>query len=127
MGKRKASAKPKPRGKSRPTLRKPRRAPEELTVGKRYTSVPALAAEELRKATKLYGSQGRALQVATEMLIRMKRRPMPVSEAVPELTQITYKLLPRTIGLIDELAETVYDGREEVFLACIEVLKLKDL
>jgi hypothetical protein len=61
------------------------------------------------------------------MLIRMKRRPMPVSEAVPELTQITYKLLPRTIGLIDELAETVYDGREEVFLACIEVLKLKDL
>ena len=104
-----------------------RRRPEELTVAKRYTAVPASVAGELREATRLYGSLGRALQVATEMLIRMKKRPPPASRSRSETIPVTFKLLPRTIDLIDQLANSIYDSREQVFVACIEVLKMTDI
>src|SRR5437763_6677285 len=104
-----------------------RRRPEELTVAKRYTAVPASVAGELREATRLYGSLGRALQVATEMLIRMKKRPPPASGSRSGTIPVTFKLLPRTIDLIDQLANSVYDGRQPVFIACIGVLKIVTL
>jgi hypothetical protein len=84
-------------------------------------------AEEQRQATRLYGSLGRALQVATEMLIRMRKRPPPAARSRSGTIAVTFKLLPRTIELIDELANSVYDSREQVFLACIEVLKMSDI
>jgi hypothetical protein len=104
-----------------------RRKPEELTVAKRYTAVPTSVAAELRRATGLYGSLGRALQVATEMLIRMKKRPLPPSRARQEAIPVTFKLLPRTIDLIDQLASSVYENRQQVFVACIDVLKMTDI
>jgi hypothetical protein len=40
---------------------------------------------------------------------------------------MTYKLTPRTVELIDELAGSVYKGRREVFAACVEALKITDI
>ena len=75
------------------------------TTPKSYT-VPFSAIVELRHAVREYGSQGRALQVATELAIRM-RKPPSIDEPKPEeLIRMTYKLLPRTIQLIDELAKS---------------------
>jgi hypothetical protein len=100
---------------------------DELTVAKRYTSIPEFAVQEIRKAAKVYGSQGRALQVATEILIRMRKRPLVPREANSVVTKMTYKLVPRTVELIDELAGSVYKDRCEVFAACIEALKITDI
>jgi hypothetical protein len=36
-------------------------------------------------------------------------------------------LLPRTIDLIDQLASSVYENRQQVFVACIDVLKMTDI
>jgi len=104
-----------------------RKPADELTVAKRYTSIPAAAVKEIRKASRIYGSQGRALQVATEILIRMRRRPLFSPESNSVVTNMTYKLVPRTVELIDELAESVYENRKQVFAACVEALKIKNI
>src|SRR5947209_18660376 len=104
-----------------------RKPPEEHTIAKRYTSIPASAVQEIRKASKIYGSQGRAIQVATEILIRMRKRPLLPPESNSVVTQMTYKLVPRTVELIDELADTVYENRQQVFAACVEALKITDI
>jgi hypothetical protein len=109
-------------------LHPPKRKPaDELTVAKRYTSIPASAIKEIRKASRVYGSQGRALQVATEILIRMRKRPLVPPESKTVLTSMTYKLIPRTVELIDELAKSVYQDRQQVFAACVEALKITDI
>src|SRR5260221_12098542 len=107
--------------------RRVRKPADELTVAKRYTSIPASVVKEIRKASRIYGSQGRALQVATEILIRMRRRPLLPPESTSIVTQMTYKLVPRTVELIDELADTVYENRQQVFAACVEALKMTDI
>src|SRR6266481_5322071 len=79
-------------------LRGPKRKPaNELTLAKRYTSIPESAVKEIREASRDYGSQGRAIQVATEILIRMRKRPLLPSESNSIVTNMTYKLVPRTI------------------------------
>ena len=103
-----------------------RKPTDELTVPKRYTSIPVAAVEEIERAAKIYGSQGRVLQVATEILIRMKKRPLAVRDTSSGMTSHTYKLVPRTVELIEELATSVYKGRYQVFVACIEALKIMD-
>jgi hypothetical protein len=109
-------------------LHPPKRKPaDELTVAKRYTSIPASAIKEIRRASRMYGSQGRALQVATEILIRMRKRPLVPPESKTVLTSMTYKLIPRTVDLIDELAQSVYEDRQQVFAACVEALKMTDI
>jgi hypothetical protein len=40
---------------------------------------------------------------------------------------MTYKLVPRTVELIQQLSETVYESRAETLAACVEALKLKNL
>jgi len=126
--------KPSPRGEKRdpkagetPFPPRKRKHSDELTVAKRYTSIPASVVKEIRKASKIYGSQGRALQVATEILIRMRRRPLLPPESNSVITQMTYKLVPRTVELIDELADSVYENRQQVFAACVEALKMTDI
>lgn len=119
-----------PRKRSAAGSHVPRRARKpagELTVAKRYTSIPASAVKEFRKFSKTYGSQGRALQVATELLIRMRKRPLLLPESNSVVTQMTYKLVPRTVELIDELADSVYENRQQVFAACVEALKMTDI
>lgn len=93
-------------------------------VAKRYT-VPAAAVDEIKKAGPIYGSQGRALQIATEMLIRMEKPPAPESEE-PELTRMTFRIHRRTAQLIDMLSKIKYNNdRGQVFTACVKVLKMK--
>jgi hypothetical protein len=96
------------------------------TTPKSYTlAFPVVL--EIRRAVKDYGSQGRALQVASEILIRM-RKPPAAEPVDPELLmRMTYKLTPRTIRLIDELAKTRYGTTGQAIAACIKTLKMKKI
>ena len=94
------------------------------TTPKSYT-VPFAAIVELRQAVAEYGSQGRALQVATELAIRMKKPPAVEDPNPEELIRMTYKLLPRTIQLIEELARTEYGTTGKAIAGCVKALKIK--
>ena len=108
---------------------KPRRRGEPdtpPTVAKSYT-LPVSAYLAIRKVAGLYGSQGRALQVGTEILSRLED-PLQVRKAArSSQKRMTYKLVPRTVELIQRLSETVYESRAETLAACVEALKLKNL
>jgi hypothetical protein len=94
------------------------------TTPKSYT-VPFSAIVELRRAVIEHGSQGRALQVGAELASRMDNPP-EVAEPSPEtMVRMTYKLLPRTIRLIAELAETRYGSTGKAIAACVKALKIK--
>ncbi|HEY6349534.1 MAG TPA: hypothetical protein VI636_09010 [Candidatus Angelobacter sp.] len=84
-------------------------------------------AKAIKKAVPTYGSQGRALQVATEMLIRMEEPPglQPQSEDEP-VVRVSMRLRKRTYELIRELSELKY-GHDtgQVIAACVKVLKMK--
>jgi hypothetical protein len=118
---------------SRARSKRPRLAPRRRgqgdvapTVAKSYT-LPFPVVLEIRRAVKDYGSQGRALQVASELTIRMKKRPT-VQPVDPEmLMRMTYKLTPRTIQLIDELARKHYGNSGQAIAACIQTLKMKKI
>ena len=119
----------KSRRRTKPVKLKPRRRGEPDTPGtepKSYT-LPISVVLEIRKAAVIYGSQGRALQVGSEILTRMTKR-LSVPPAKPSsLMRMTYKLAPRTIALIEQLAETTYEDQGQVLAACVKVLKLKKL
>ncbi len=108
---------------------KPRRRGEPdtpPTVAKSYT-LPFSVFLAIRKVAAEYGSQGRAVQVGSEILARLKD-PLPVkSSGAPSHIRMTYKLVPRTVKLIERLKETAYESSGQVFAACIEALKVKDL
>jgi hypothetical protein len=96
----------------------------------KYT-IPAETAREIRKAGPIYGSQGRALQVATEVLIRMNRPPEvePFGHVTaPGFVRVSMRLHQRTFDLIRKLAELEYnDDPGQVICACVKVLKMKRL
>lgn len=89
-------------------------------VAKRY-KVPRWVVREIRKAAPAYGSQGRALQVATELLIRMKKAVSVRHQGDKALVGMTYKLTPRTVQLIEDLCEE-YRTRGTVLAACARIL-----
>lgn len=97
-----------------------RYAGEPVTTTRRY-AVPMNVVKAIRAVTPAYGSQGRALQVGTEILIRLSR-PVKFAYDDAKMTRMTYKLLPRTIELIDQLAEQ-YGSHAEVLGACVHILK----
>src|SRR5258708_34329336 len=96
----------------------------------KYT-IPAETAREIRKAGPIYGSQGRALQVATEVLIRMARPPEvePFKYvSAPGFVRVSMRLHQRTFDMIRKLAELEYnDDPGQVICACVKVLKMKRL
>jgi len=108
---------------------KPRRRGQgdiEPTTPKSYT-LPFEVILEIRRVAREYGSQGRALQVGTELLIRMRKLPS-VSPADPDtLMRMTYKLTPRTIRLIEQLANTQYEDAGQAIAACLKTLKMKKI
>lgn len=108
---------------------KPRRRGQEDTPGttpKSYT-LPVPVFVQIREAAAIYGSQGRAIQVGSEILARLKK-PLPIEPLEPKsLTRMTYKLSPRTIELIEELAKTEYHNAGEVLAASMKALKVKNL
>ena len=100
-----------------------RRADVPKTKSRKYTDVPVMAVTVIKKAVPLHGSQGRILHVATEHLIRQKR-PIRIKYTKwknGKLTTASFKLLPRTIKLIDKLAP-LYGGRGNVLLASAQVI-----
>jgi len=98
----------------------------EPTTPKSYT-LPYYVILDLRKLAPEYGSQGRALQVATEITMRL-RRPPGVSRSDPDtLMRMTYKLTPRTIRIIDELAHTHYEDAGQAIEGSLKTLKMKKI
>lgn len=116
-----------------------RYAGEGTTMTTTKYTAPVRVLKEIRSTVAIYGSQGRALQVATEILIRQKR-PIKLTYFVPPPPgngrrgrprkgddhngwfRMTYKLLPRTIALIDKLTPT-YGDHGKVLAACAKVLR----
>ncbi len=96
----------------------------------KYT-VPIDIAKEIKKAGPIYGSQGRALQVATEVLIRMDKPPgieRVSSLKAPGFVRISMRLHKRTFELIRKMAELEYDDDPgKVISACVRVLNWKRL
>ena len=114
---------------SRPEKLPPRRRGQgdiAPTMPKSYT-LPFDAILELRRAAVEYGSQGRALQVGSEIAIRMKRPPAVHDPDPHTLMRMTYKLPPRTIRVIDELAKTEYGNTGKAIAGCVEALKIRKL
>lgn len=92
------------------------------TVAKTY-KVSEAVIEAIERVAPMHGSKGRALQVATELLIRMPK-PIDVPDALKERPLIlkTYKVTPRTVELIDKMVEA-YGRQSDVLAACAEILK----
>lgn len=92
----------------------------------RYT-VTTDTAKAIRKAAPTYGSQGRALQAATEILIRMEDPPPPEPQVEDSPTvRVSMRLHKRTYELIRELSKLKYGGKPgQVIAACMKVLKMK--
>lgn len=113
------------KGKTRNTETRRRDVRTPNTVAKRYT-LPASVVRSLKRVAPMYGSQGRTLQVATELLVRLGK-PLPLPPKTSEtLTRMTYKIAPRTAELIDELTHT-YETTSCVFSVCLDALNLKGL
>lgn len=94
-------------------------------IAKSYT-VPAEAAEEIRKAASLYGTQGRVLLAATEILIRLDKVPPPEPEQ--RTARVTFRLQARTIELIEKLSKQKYNNNvAQVFAACVKILKMRKI
>ncbi|HWZ43646.1 MAG TPA: hypothetical protein VNW97_09215 [Candidatus Saccharimonadales bacterium] len=93
----------------------------------KYT-VDEQTAREIKKAGPLYGSQGRALQIATEMLIRMEEPPAAQSLASRPTVRVSMRVRKRTHVLIHDLAKSKYnDDPGQVIAACVKVLNMKTI
>jgi hypothetical protein len=105
-------------------MRKARPRPRSTStrcVAKRY-KLCKWVVRAVRHAAADYGSQGRALQVATELLIRQKK-PIKVKHSDEgRVVGMTYKLTPRTVELIEDLTAK-YGKRGNVLAACAKVLQ----
>jgi hypothetical protein len=106
-----------------------KRRDSSSVVVTKYT-VDVDTAKEIRKAGPVYGSQGRAVQIGTEMLIRMEKPPIPASEPesddMSSLVRVSMRLHKRTFEVVRELARLKYnDDPGQVIAACVKVLKMK--
>ena len=77
----------------------------------------------IREVAPAYGSQGPALQAATELLIRQKKPVKVTHRGDGAVVRMTYKLTPRTVELIEELC-TKYGRRGNVLAACAKILRM---
>jgi hypothetical protein len=112
--KRAVKLKPRHRGDAEPTEPKTYNLPFDVIL-------------EIRKAASIYGSQGRAVQVGSELLVRLPK-PIPVPQSDPsQIKRRTYKLSPRTIQVIEHLAQTEYGDPGQVLAASMKILKVKKL
>jgi hypothetical protein len=100
----------------------------EVVITK-YT-ITTTTARDIKKVAPLYGSQGRALQIATEMLIRMENPPPPEPEAQkpPPMIRVSMRVRKRTYELIRRLSQLKYnEDPGQVITACVKVLKMKKI
>jgi hypothetical protein len=106
------------------------RVAEAETVAKRFM-LPRYVVETIKEISPPYGSQGRAIQVGAEILVRMQAHPIPFNASLKrgiagadDRIGMTYKLLPHTIEIIEKYAG-VYDTRAGVFEAIVTMLNRK--
>src|SRR4051794_28626252 len=107
-----------------------KRVAEKETRPKRYY-VPRYVISSIKEIAPPYGSQGRMIQVRAEILDRMQYHPIPLNpnlkrnkEGAEELVGMTYKLLPRTIEIIEKFTSQ-YKNRAEVFEVIVTLLSRK--
>jgi hypothetical protein len=84
--------------------------------------VPIDVIEDLKALALIHGSHGRALQVGTELLIRMARKPKVEAVTGVPVEGQTYTILPRTLDLIERLLPS-YKNRGNVLRAVVQVLR----
>ena len=89
-------------------------------IDKRF-KVPVDVIRSLEALTPLFGSKGRAIQIGTELLIGMRRKPKVKENPEPVHAQI-YSITPRTLDLIEQLLPS-YDKRGTVLRAVVQVLQ----
>ena len=83
--------------------------------------VPVDVIRDLEALAPVFGSNGRAIQVGTELLVRMKRKPKVAANDGPVSSQ-TYSITPRTLDLIEQLLPC-YEKRGTVLRAVVKVLQ----
>ena len=117
-------SKPWERPKSKRKKKPKKSGPSD--VSKRYT-LPESVVQAIKKAAAEYRTQGRVLQIATELLVRMD--PLPAPDPEPgENARMTYRIPQRTANIIDELAKSNYNNdRSQVFSACIKAINTKKI
>lgn len=97
-----------------------KRGDSSHTIAKRY-KLRKSAIKAIDKAAYDHGSIGRAIQTATELLVR-RPKPLPVADVEPgDIIGKTYKLVPRTIRLIERLS-SIYGTRGGVLAAAAQLL-----
>ena len=106
---------------------KPRRNGDSAPTEAKTYNLPLPVIMQIRDVASLYGSQGRAIQVGSELLVRLPK-PLPIAEPAPDsIKRKTYKLNPRTIEIIQELSKNGYGDESRVLMACMKILKVKKL
>jgi hypothetical protein len=82
--------------------------------------VPVDVIRDLESLAPAFGSNGRAIQVGTELLVRMRRKPKVAANGERVASQ-TYSITPRTLDLIERLLPS-YEKRGTVLAAVALVL-----
>jgi len=83
--------------------------------------VPVDVIRSIEELAPVFGSNGRAIQVGTELLINMRRKPRVKENHEPVAAQ-TYSITPRTLDLIEQLLPS-YEKRGTVLRAVVQVLQ----
>jgi hypothetical protein len=98
---------------------------ESRNIAKRY-KLPSEAVEIIRHAARIHAQQSRAIQIGIELLWRQEGAlSIPDGILNSPLVGYTYKLPPRTVGLIEELAKE-YGTQGRVLAACAAILSLPE-
>lgn len=83
--------------------------------------VPVDVIRDLEVLAPIFGSNGRAIQVGTELLVSRRRKPRVEPSGEPVASQ-TYSITPRTLHLVEKLLP-YYEKRGTVLRAVVQVLQ----
>ena len=83
--------------------------------------VPVDVIRGLEALAPIFGSNGRAIQVGTELLVHMRHKPKVTASGEPVASQ-TYSITRRTVDLIERLLPN-YEKRGTVLRAVVQVLQ----
>jgi hypothetical protein len=99
---------------------------ESRNVAKRY-KLPEVALNIIEKAGKVHGQKSRAIQVAVELIWNSPGYLVNIPPSISESPQVggTYKLPPRTVGLIEALGKE-YGTLGNALAACAVMLSRPD-
>jgi hypothetical protein len=99
-------------------MSKTRKKPALIDRGFR---VPVDVIRDLETLAPLFGSNGRAIQIGTELLTGMRRKPKVRESEEPAVWQ-TYRITPATLDRIQRLLPC-YENRGAVLKAVVHILQ----